>query len=240
MKHRRPLIILCVIFVVIIVISALTLHVPKERVASWPLLVAPKNILSSINEPEDGASATTKECVPGLVSYSNARYGFTMCIPEDAEILTQFDAEDKSVLDLVFVQKSDIEKLQTSEMFATDPYFAVLYTGVSAFVLERSELLGEVDGERLRYILPKEIPCPHARFGCADGDTLAVELLSFEPVAGAPFPLFAYKDMVKAKKPWQNVGYIGHIDQASYQLESIVPESAVSPQALEIISTSIR
>ncbi|PIR46693.1 MAG: hypothetical protein COV07_03065 [Candidatus Vogelbacteria bacterium CG10_big_fil_rev_8_21_14_0_10_45_14] len=181
----------------------------------------------------------TRSCVSGLTEYSNERYGFKMCVPEDAEVLTQYDAVDKSVLDLVFIQKTDLEKMRTSERFATDPYFAVLDTGISAFVMERSELLGEVDAERLKYILPKEIPCQHARFGCADGDTLAVKLLSFDPVAGAPFPLFAYKDSVNAKKPWQNVGYIGHIAQVSYQLESIVPESAVSREALEIIASSI-
>ena len=185
-------------------------------------------------------SESEDTCVAGLRSYANDRYGFKICLPEDAEVLTQYDAVDKSVLDLVLVQKSDLEKMRTSERFATDPYFAVLDTGISAFVLERSELLGEVDADRLEYILPKEIPCQHARFGCVDGDTLAVELLSFEPVPGAQFPLFAYTDRVKAKKPWQNVGFIGHIGQVSYQLESIVPESAVSPEALEIIAESIR
>jgi len=98
--------------------ALITIVVCVAFLAVW-LILARKSVdpssgntastFNSINNPEASG------CIDEFRIYNNERYNFAMCIPEEAEVLTQYDAEDKSTLDLIFVQKSDLPTLVASD-----------------------------------------------------------------------------------------------------------------------------
>lgn len=179
------------------------------------------------------------DCPSGLKSYQNDVYGFSICIPEDAEVLTQYEDENKAILDLVFVRKDDILKLEKFTEYPLNPYFAVIKSGVSAFALERLSRKTASDESSLKEVLPKQVPCPDKSLSCKDGEMLNVKLLEWEMVPAENLT-FRYRDEVTAKKKWHDVGFVWTDSRATYQMESIVPSNPINEQALRAMAESFR
>ena len=193
-----------------------------------------------ITTPElsvDTLNNSTIGCAPGLIKYKNDAYDFSMCIPEDAEVLNQFETENGEELDLVFVKKDDLAKLSDIENYATDPYFAILKSGISAFALQRLAIDAPVSETELRAGLPTQIPCPDKSLSCKEGSMLDIRVLEWEKIPSKNL-LFRYRDEVSATKNWQDIGFIWADNKATYQIESIVPSNPISEEALRIITES--
>lgn len=191
----------------------------------------------SLNNSADEQS----NCITGFKSYQNTASGFSMCIPDDAEVITQFESEDGEILDLVVVRRNDLPKLHEYKGFYDNPYLAIVKSKVSAFAIERVSRGEVVDENVLKSVIPTQIPCADKSLGCTDGEMLNVRVLEWEKVPAKNLT-FRYRDEVLSgtKKKWTDVGFMWTDGKTTYQMESIVPSNPINEQALMAMAESFR
>jgi len=180
-------------------------------------------------------------CRDGLTSYQSEEYGFSLCLPDDARVITQYADENYGILDLVIVREDDVAKLEKYEEYENSPYSAIIKSGVSAIVFERLTVNEEQDEAKLKAALPTRIPCADSALGCTADSMLDVKLLDWQKIE-SPNLTFRYRDEVveNGKKKWGDIGYILADGRATYQLESAVPKNPINDEALKVIAESLR
>lgn len=181
---------------------------------------------------KNGATWATSDAA-SFKTYTNKEHLFSLQIPENLEVVTQYDSDEWS--DYLFINADDLERIKEEDpSFELNPLLSALSNYSNGFILTRtvSPWNETADEESIRSYLARSAGGPHG--------SVEVALVDFSSVFGGNGKIYLYSTELKINPPLHDIGALWISGGVLYELKNLSRYNLPSKEKVRTIAESFK